>query len=75
VNTLCNKLTHAWKGIANTQLAFEQLSDQLDASLVREWTHQECVAMEKCGDALHIYDVISHKGMKFYQFARVLNDG
>jgi len=43
------------------QLAFEQLSDSLDASLIQEWTEQERVAMEKRGEHLRIYDVKSKK--------------
>jgi len=55
-------LTRAEEGVADTQPAFEQLSDWLDPSLVQEWTRQERVAMEERGDALHIYDVKSNKG-------------
>jgi hypothetical protein len=40
---------------------FEQLSHSLDASLVQEWTVQERVAMEKCGDHLNIYQVRMEK--------------
>ena len=44
---------------------FEQLSDSLDASLVQEWTAQECVAMEERGDRLNIYQVKLRKRRRF----------
>ena len=59
-------MIRARNGVADTQPAFEQLSDRLDLSLVEEWTRQERVAMEERGDALHIYDVKSNKGGEFY---------
>ena len=56
-DALCEKWCRAKKGISDMGPAFEQLSDSLDATLVQEWTAQECVAMEKCGDHLKIYQV------------------
>ena len=38
-------------------LTFKQLSNSLNASLVQEWTAQERIAMEKCGEHLNIYQV------------------
>jgi hypothetical protein len=49
------------KGVSETKPAFEQLTECLDAALVRDWTEQERVAMEKRGDYLKIYEVVSTK--------------
>ena len=51
------------KGASTTQSTFEQLTDCLDDSLIEEWTNQEQVAMEKCGDHLKIFTVTSDKRM------------
>ena len=59
--SLCGKWSRAKDGIANTQPAFEQLTDCLEPSLVQEWTAQHRVAMEKRGDHLKIYEVKSEK--------------
>ena len=45
--------------------AFEQLTECLDASLVRDWMEQERVAMEQCGDHLKIYEVVSTKCKRY----------
>ena len=60
-NSLCGKWTQTKDGVAKTKPAFEQLTECLDASLVQEWTEQECVAMEQRGDHLKIYQVASAK--------------
>ena len=58
-DSLCTKWTRAKKGVSETKLAFEQLSDCLEASLIEEWTGQERVAMEERGDHLKVYVVRS----------------
>jgi hypothetical protein len=67
-DSLCAKLTRAKDGVAETQPAFEQLTDCLDPSLIREWTRQEQVAMEQRGDNLTIYDVKSTKCRRIFYF-------
>jgi hypothetical protein len=59
---LCGKWSRAKQRVAETKPAFEQLTDCLEVSLVQEWTAQEHVAMEQCGDHLKIYEVTSQKG-------------
>jgi hypothetical protein len=39
------------------EAAFEQLTNSLDPALIEEWTNQERVAMERCGDHLNIFTV------------------
>ena len=60
-DALCGKLSRARKGVSETKPSFEQLTECLDAALVQEWTKQECIAMEQCGDHLKIYEVASEK--------------
>ena len=60
-DSLCAKRSRATKGVSETKPAFEQLTECLDASLVRDWTEQERVAMEQRGDHLKIYEVVSTK--------------
>ena len=60
-DSLCTKRSQATKGVSETKPAFEQLTECLDAALVRDWTEQERVAMEKRGDYLKIYEVVSTK--------------
>jgi hypothetical protein len=60
-DSLCRKWNRAKDGIAETKPAFEQLTECLDVSLVQEWTEQECIAMEKHGDHMKIYDVALKK--------------
>src|SRR5258708_32300061 len=60
-DSLCAKRSRATKGVSETKPAFEQLTECLDASLVREWTEQERVAMEQRGDHLKIYEVVAKK--------------
>src|SRR5882762_9593444 len=56
-------------GVSTTQSVFEQLTDCLDDSLIKDWTNQEQVAMEKHGDHLKIFTVTSDKRRRFYHFA------
>ena len=56
-------------GVSTTKLAFEQLTDCLDATLIAEWTKQERVAMEKRGDDLNIFTVSSDKCKTFHYSA------
>jgi Kyakuja-Dileera-Zisupton transposase len=60
-DSLCAKRSQATKWVSEMKPAFEQLTECLDASLVRDWTEQERVAMEQRGDHLKIYEVISTK--------------
>ena len=60
-DSLCVKWSRATKGVSETKPAFEQLTECLDASLVRDWIEQERVAMEQRGDHLKIYEVVSTK--------------
>jgi len=64
-DSLCEKWTQAMKGLSEMRPIFEQLSDSLDASLVQEWTVQERIAMEECGDHLNIYQVKLGKCRRF----------
>jgi hypothetical protein len=64
-DSLCEKWTQATKGLSEMRPIFEQLSNSLDASLVQEWTAQECVAMEERGDRLNIYQVKLRKRRRF----------
>ena len=52
------------KGVAETKLAFDQLTQHLEASLIDEWTSQEQIAINQCGDRLNIYNVISDNGKR-----------
>src|ERR1700685_4607586 len=67
-DSLCGKWTRAKDGVSDTKPAFEELTKCLDASLVQEWTEQECVAMEQHGDHLKIYQVASEKRRKIPLF-------
>ena len=49
------------EGPSETKAAFDQLTACLELSLVAEWTTQEQIAMETCGDALRVYEVTSEK--------------
>ena len=60
-DSLSAKWIRAKDGVADTQPAFEQLTNCLDPSLIEEWTRQEQVAMDDRGDHLAIYDVQSTK--------------
>ena len=62
-DSLCKKWSQAKDGLSETQPAFEQLTDCLEAELIEEWTVQECVAMEHRSDHLKIYEVASEKCM------------
>ena len=68
----------AKKGINDTQSVFEQLTDCIDPSSVKEWTAQERIAMEQRGEHLKIYEVKSEKCMislyrhLIYNFSRLL---
>jgi hypothetical protein len=53
------KWKKAQEGISETESAFEQLTDSLDPALIVEWTDQEQVAMERRGDHLNIFTVMS----------------
>ena len=44
------------------KLAFDQLTQRIEASSIEEWTAQEHVAMEQHGEQLKIYDVVSNNG-------------
>ena len=46
--------------------AFKQLSKCLDASSIEEWTAEEQNAMDKHGEYLKIYEVISEKCKIFH---------
>ena len=59
--SLCRKWNWAREGLSETKAAFDQLTAYLEPSLVAEWTAQEWIAMETCGDALRIYEVTSEK--------------
>ena len=52
------------------KLAFDQLTQRLEASSIEEWTTQEHIAMEQRGELLKIYDVVSNNGtgINFYIF-------
>jgi hypothetical protein len=63
-NSLCGKWSRAKEGVSETKPAFEQLTECLEASLVREWTAQERVAMEKRGEHLRIYEVTLERGTR-----------
>jgi hypothetical protein len=65
-DSLCEKLSRAKNGVSETKPAFEQLTKCLDAGLVQEWTEEERVAMEQCGDHLKIYEVASKKCRKCF---------
>ena len=66
--SLSGKWLRVKEGVAETKLAFDQLTECLEASFIEEWTSQECVAMEQCGDQLKIYDVIAEKGGRILYF-------
>jgi hypothetical protein len=65
-DSVCTKWSQAKNGVSKTKPAFEQLTKCLDAGLVQEWTEQECIAMEKHGDHLKIYEVASKKCRKCF---------
>ena len=46
------------------KLAFDQLTQRLEASLIEEWTAQECIAMEQHGEQLMIYDIVLNNGTR-----------
>jgi hypothetical protein len=64
-DSLCRKWNSAKEGIAETQPAFEQLSESIDRVLIEVWTEQERVAMAKRGEHLKIYEVKSEKCKTF----------
>ena len=66
--SLSGKWLQVKEGVAETKLAFNQLMEHLEASLIEEWTSQEHVTMEQCGDQLKIYDVITEKGGRILYF-------
>ena len=59
--SLCGMWNQAREGLSKTKVAFDQLMACLELSLVAEWTAQEQIAMEMCGDALRIYEVALEK--------------
>ena len=61
VNSLCKKWTLAQAGVLETKQVFEQLSRSIDEQSLREWSRQECVAMEQHGDHLKIYEIAAEK--------------
>ena len=67
---LPRKWAKAKEGIHDMKLAFDQLTQRLEASSIEEWTAQECIAMEQHGEQLKIYDVVSNNGtgINFYIF-------
>ena len=60
--SLSRKWSRVKKRVAKTKLAFDQSTKHLETSLIVKLTVQEHVTMEKHGDHLNIYDVISEKG-------------
>ena len=56
------------KGVAETKLAFDQLTQRLEVSLIDEWTSQEQIAINQHGDQLNIYNVISDNGKRILYF-------
>ena len=54
MDSLCGKLVRVKKGVAETKLAFDQLTQCLEASLIDEWTSQEQIAINQRGDQLNI---------------------
>ena len=68
MDSLCGKLIQAKKGVAETKLAFDQLTQCLEASLIDEWTSQEQIAINQRGDQLNIYNVISDNGERILYF-------
>ncbi len=60
-DSLCTKWTRAKKGVSETKLAFEQLSDCLEVSLIEEWTGQERVAMEERVVTISRYMLLGRK--------------
>jgi hypothetical protein len=51
-----------------TESAFKQLTNSLDPALIAEWSDQERVAMERRGDHLNIFTVMSDKCRSIFQF-------
>ena len=46
------------KGVAETKLAFDQLTQHLEASLIDEWTSQEQIAINQHGDGGNVSRVL-----------------
>ena len=67
-DSLSRKWAKAKKGVHDTKLAFDQLTQRLEASSIEEWTAQEHVAMEQRGERLKIYDIVLNNGtgINFY---------
>ena len=61
VNSLCKKWTLAQAGVLETKQVFKQLSRSIDEQSLREWSRQECVAMEQRGNHLKIYEIAAEK--------------
>jgi len=70
-DSVSEKWSRAKNGVSKTKLAFKQLTKCLDAGLVQEWTKQECVAMEQCGDHLKIYEVALNKCRKCFDLLQL----
>jgi hypothetical protein len=61
-NTIATKWKHAKDRVKETRSANQELTECLDKVWIREWTRQEQVAIQNCGEALKIYVVASEKG-------------
>ena len=70
-DSVCEKWSQAKNGVSKTKLAFKQLTECLDAGLVQEWTEQEHVAMEQCGDHPKIYEVALKKCKKCFDLLQL----
>jgi hypothetical protein len=61
-DTIATKWKRAKDGVKETRSAYQELTECLDKAWIEEWTRQERVAMQNCGEALKIYTVASEKG-------------
>ena len=59
---LKRKLKLARIGLAETQNAFEALTNSLSSENIQMWTKQEEEALDKRGSSLDIYNVLVEKG-------------
>ena len=64
MDSLCGKWIRAHNGVAETKLAFDQLTQSLEVSLIDERTSQEQIAINQRGDRLNIYNVISNNSKR-----------
>jgi hypothetical protein len=51
--------------LEKTEIAFQQLSSNIDHGWIAEWSRQEAQAMLERGKAMEIYDVALNKGAIF----------